>query len=68
MTVIVSLLQDQEVGHGPVLDYFVKWCDDSYLQLNVSKTKDMILDFQKNPPVTTPTFLKGTAVEVVCQY
>lgn len=67
-SVIVSLLQDQEVGHGPVLDYFVRWCDDSYLQLNVSKTKDMILDFRKNPPVTTPTFLKGTAVEVVSQY
>ncbi|XP_062287336.1 glycophorin-C [Scomber scombrus] len=35
------------------------------LQLNVSKTKDMILDFCKNPPVTAQTFVKGTAVETV---
>ncbi len=67
-SVIVSLLQDHEVGHGPVLDYFIRWCDDSYLQLNVTKTKDMIIDFRKKQPVTAQTLVKGTAVETVSQY
>lgn len=48
-SVIVSLLRDHEVDRGPAPDYFLRWCDDS--QLNVSKTKDTILDFRKNPPV-----------------
>lgn len=37
--------QDHEVDHGQVLDYFVRWCDHSYLQLNLSETKDMVIDF-----------------------
>lgn len=60
--VLVSLLQDHGVGHGPVFGYFVRWCNDSYLRLNVSKTKDTILDFHKTPPVTAQTFVSGIAV------
>lgn len=40
-SVIISLLQDLEESHEPVLDNFISWCKDSFLQLNVSKTKDM---------------------------
>ena len=47
---IISLLQDQEVDPDPVLGTFIKWCDDSYLQLNVSKTKEMLIDFHQNLP------------------
>lgn len=36
-SVIVSLLQGQEQGHGPVVDDFVSWCDQSFLHLNVAK-------------------------------
>lgn len=38
-TVIVSLLENNEICHGPVVDDFVKWCDDPCLQLNVCKTR-----------------------------
>lgn len=31
MTVIVRQLQDNETTHGPVLDGFNKWCDESRL-------------------------------------
>ncbi len=44
-TVIVSLLENNEMCHGPVVDDFVKWCDDACLQLNVSKTKDIHLKY-----------------------
>ncbi len=43
-TVIVSLLHNNESGRGPVIEEFVTWCDESYLELNLIKTKDKILD------------------------
>ena len=29
------------------IDDLLRWCDDSYLQINVSKTKDMVIDFRR---------------------
>ncbi len=40
----MSLLHNNESGHGPVIEEFVTWCDESYLELNLIKTKDKILD------------------------
>lgn len=40
-TVIVSLLNRTETSQGPVVDYFLKWCQGSFLSLNVSKTMCM---------------------------
>lgn len=45
-SVVVSLLRDGDSSHGPVINDFVQCCKDSYLQLNMSKTKDVIIDFQ----------------------
>jgi hypothetical protein len=47
-SVIVSLLQKNETSPGPIIEDFVKWCEESHLQLNISKTKDMIIDFRKH--------------------
>ena len=67
-SVIVSLLEEDEVQHGPVVDDFVSWCDKSFLQLNIAKTKDMIISFRRTPPSPTPTLIKGTEIEVVDSY
>ena len=64
-TVIVSLLQGDESGHGPVVEDFVTWCDDSYLKLNITKTKDMIIDFRTRPVDHVTTIIKGEAVDQV---
>ena len=34
-------------GHGAALGDFTEWCDEPYLDLNVSKTKEMIIDFRR---------------------
>ncbi|KAM7009825.1 scavenger receptor cysteine-rich domain-containing protein DMBT1-like [Tautogolabrus adspersus] len=62
-SVLVSLLQEHEVGHGPILNYFIKWCDDPNLHLHQCKTKELLIDFRKNPTVKAPTFINGIAVE-----
>ena len=41
---MLSLLQGSEQYHGPTLTEFVDWCDNCYLDLNVTKTKEMIVD------------------------
>lgn len=43
--VIVSLFQNDEDGHGRVLHDFVDWCEVALLKINVSKTKDTLIDF-----------------------
>ena len=44
---LLSLLQGSEQYHGPALTEFVDWRDNSYLDLNVTKTKEMIVDFRR---------------------
>ena len=42
-------LRGTQDGHGAALNDFTEWCDESYLDcdLNVSKTKEMIIDFRR---------------------
>lgn len=65
---ILRLLQDNEVGHGSVLDRFIELCEESFLQLNVAKTKDMRFNFRRNPPALPTTIINGSAVETLSQY
>ena len=46
-TALLSLLQDPQLDHGLALNDFVKWCDNNFLDLNVRKTKELIIDFLK---------------------
>ncbi|XP_045071977.1 uncharacterized protein LOC123485150 [Coregonus clupeaformis] len=57
-TALISLLHDDEEHHGPVLDYFVEWCDESHLVLNTNKTKDMCIDFRKRRTPTSATSIR----------
>ncbi len=55
-SVIVSLLSNDATDHGPVVDEFSDWC--SFLDINVSKTKEMMIDFLSS-------CCCGQAVEVI---
>ena len=39
---------DEDVIYHKQIQNFVNWCDKNYLCLNVSKTKEMCIDFRKN--------------------
>ncbi len=67
-TVIVSLLNSTETSHGPVFEYFLKWCNESFLSLNVLKTKDMCIDFWCVQPSPETKMTDGQAVEIVESY
>ncbi len=62
--VIVSLLQND----GKVLDDFIVWCEAAYLMINVNKTKDMLTDFRKNPPIPQQSVIANKSVGIVSTY
>lgn len=43
----------------------VKWCSENNLELNISKTKEMVIDFQKNENKLKPLEINGQVVERV---
>lgn len=67
-TVLLSLLSGPTLHHGPVLQQFVEWCDSSCLELNVSKTKEMVVTFSSSRRELTTaatTTIHGSPVETV---
>ena len=47
---------------------FVKWCEENYLILNVSNTKEMIIDFRRQKSTPTPLVINNETVEIVYTY
>ena len=44
------------------------WCKEHFLDLNVLKPKEMLIDFQKNPPPVPYLEIDGKIVERVDEY
>jgi len=57
-----------EAEYRDLVDRFVKWCGENHLQLNVAKTKEMVVDFRRNKPLPSPVCIGGTDVEMVPAY
>ena len=47
---------------------FSEWCSDNHLDLNVLKTKEMIIDFRRNSAVLPKLSINGTDVNRVEEY
>ena len=47
------------------INKFVVWCDQNFLDLNVSKTKEMVIDFRTKREAPPPVILKGSEVDRV---
>ena len=60
--------QGSEEYHGPALTEFVDWCNNSYLDLNVTKTKEMIVDFRRQEHSPGKTIIHNNEVEIVSKY
>ena len=62
------IVDGKENSYRDSVDRMVDWCDSNHLCLNVSKTKELIIDFRKNKPPHTPIQIKGEEVEIVSSY
>lgn len=61
----MSLLQGHHSNHGSALPEFVSWCDNSFLDLNVSKTKEIIIDFRKSSVDPKPSTIHDEEVQII---
>ena len=67
-TALLSLLKGEESNHGYALPDFVQWCDDNLLDLNVSKTKELIIDFRAKKVDPVASSIHGEDVQIVDTY
>ena len=62
------IVNDNDTDYVHEINSFVDWCDNNFLQLNVGKTKEMVIDFRKGSVVPPPVVIKGNEVERVQSY
>ena len=67
-SVITGYLFNDPHDYVSQVDEFVSWCDDHYLSLNTTKTKEIIFDFWKNNTQYEPLRIHGEVIEQVHEY
>ena len=65
---IQGLIFEDETNYRETIHWFVKWCEDHFLLLNVKKTKEIIIDFRRNKNPLTPVLINNEEVERVESY
>ena len=66
MTGLIHSDDDRAYLHQ--LQSFVEYCNTNFLQLNISKTKEMVIDFRRSVLRPPPVFIDGVEVERVSSY
>ncbi len=69
-TVVLGLVSNNdEATYLHEVERLTSWCQDNFLSLNVSKTKELIVDFRKRQQQPyTPLMISGTPVERVSSF
>ncbi len=69
-TVVLGLVSNNdEAAYLHEVERLTSWCQDNCLSLNVSKTKELIVDFRKRQQQPyTPLMISGTPVERVSSF
>ncbi|KAI4886572.1 hypothetical protein NFI96_000182 [Prochilodus magdalenae] len=62
-TIIGNITNDDEGPYREEVKLLTEWCAANNLSLNVSKTKELIIDFRKGGRTHTPLNIGGTLVE-----
>ena len=68
-TVIVGLLTDNDVNeYFRCIEFVHSWCDRNYLNLNASKTKEIVWDFRRNCDTFLPVTINNDVIDVARTY
>ncbi len=70
IAVVLGLISNNdEAAYLDEVERLTSWCQDNYLSLNVSKTKELIVDFRKRQQRPyTPLMISGIPVERVSSF
>ena len=61
-------LSTSENSYHCAMEKLVGWCNDNHLLLNVSKTKEIVVDFRRDPPPPRPLVINGEEIDIVGEY
>jgi ribosomal protein L22 len=68
-TVIIGLIKANDESHYKnTIEYVTNWCAQNYLELNTSKTKEVIFDLRRNKTKKDPIIINNSEVEIVPSY
>ena len=67
-TVILGLVRGNETNYRDNIERFIIWCENNYLHLNPTKTKEIVFDFRVGPPQIDPINVNGVDIEIVNKY
>ncbi|KAI3357769.1 hypothetical protein L3Q82_015527, partial [Scortum barcoo] len=68
-TAIVGCVSEgNDCEYRKVIMDFVDWCELNHLQVNASKTKEMVIDFSRKPSDIAPVNIQGLEIERVRTY
>ena len=68
-TVLIGLISDDDSSkYVDEINKFVTYCKTNFLELNVKKTKEMIIDFRKSKALPDPIIINDHTVERVRIY
>ena len=60
-----QIINDDCTNYFEEINNFVEWCEENFLELNVSKTKEMVIDFRLKKADLVPVTINGSVVERV---
>ena len=68
-TVVLGLINDNnEEEYRETISYVSEWCSENYLDLNVTKTKEVMLDLRKNQNSKSPITINNSSVATAQSY
>ena len=53
---------------GSAIKFVSKWCNNNFLNLNVNKTKELVIDFRRKKNEKNPITINGSNVNIVQEY
>ena len=68
MTVIGLITEGDDQPFREETEGLKTWCHNNNLELNTTKTKELIIDFRRKQTETPPLLIKGTPVERVSSF
>ena len=69
MTVLIGLISDDDSSkYVDEINTFATYCKTNFLELNVKKTKEMIIDLRKSKALPDPIITNDHTVERVSTY
>ena len=67
-SIVGCITDDDEGEYRGLIESFVTWCDNNSLKLNISKTKEVVVDYRRSRRSPAPIIIQGEEVERVDSY